>query len=355
MDDKEKKQLTEIGGIFSGSMVNLALAIAVSFVLTPILSWISTTVMGYEKPPEALMWVSMGAFLGIIFVDPVSAWKEKKSLSKFLKKFTIAIVVGVGFQFFISYMIDNMGKDGKFSPVMFVMLPLLMMPVLFGTFAWKRFQENTDAPMNSRIKDAAIEYIDTSGPVIMMATGGVCMLFYWIVDFPVQVLIPLLATLLFAMITWVVFFYDGARPPVEDMERDQDRSKSLGEAASKALDVSISMLPNSMFMIGLIWLAMAFWDTEGLNFAKDPGGIDVLNLIVAILKPALIALGVVIGGVIIASIAGAVSISLVASVNKWGIGEVEQRAKKFNEVLFTGGMGRIFHGNLKERSKEENE
>ena len=349
----EKDDVKSVMKIFSGSLANLALAMAFMFVAMPVFSWFSTAILGYSEAPKAIWQISMGIFLAIMFVDPVSSWTEKKSLPGFFWKFVFACILGIGFNYVIGYLVDNSGKDGKLSPVLITLFPLLLLPVLFGTFALKRFQENTNSPLKARITDATIEYLDTSGPIVMMLTGGVCMAFYWIIDPSLALLLPFLTTILAGMIIYVAFLYDGSEPPVVDQERNQERSKTLGEAFSKVLDVSITMLPSGLFMTGLIWVAMTFWDPSMFKFAKGNGEVDVIQILVDLIQPILIGLAVVPGGVMIASISGALSLAGVASIKKWSFSEVELRADKFQDVLFLGGMGKIFHGNLKERSGEE--
>jgi hypothetical protein len=363
-DNGKKDEVREVVNLTASTISNSMGNLAFVFVLVLIFKWIGSPIIDYvygaENRPEWISGVALAFLTGSIVADPYQAWKEKKVNYRFFAKFGFGFLIGY---LLLAYGLDRGSenvdivaeKDSKadisWLPWLAIALPLLMMPVLFGKHALDRFEQNREAQMKNRLADAALEYVNTSGPVIMLAVMGMCALFFWIVELPLGMLIAFLTTLLVGIIAYCTFFYDGSEEPVTDEDYAAPRSRTFGDALSRALDVSIQMLPGVVFMTGLIWVAMAFWDISAI----DPGKGEDFNPVVIIwpvIKASLIAIVVVPGGMIIANILGAISITSWAQFKGMGFTEAKLRSDKFNEMLYGGAMGKLFHGNLKKRNDQ---
>lgn len=364
--DELKEVANATAGILSNSVANLVISLVVMMAVAFLGRYFFTTVLGYEKAPEWFGNIAFAFFIGFIFSDPYEAWKEKKLNYRFFGKFGLGTLFGLSLFLFDfggetskeavsagSEVASEIPGEEEKSISMFdfwpVFLPLLFMPILFATHSLDRFEKTKNLPLKARLKDAALEYLATSGPVIMMAVMGVAALFYWIVAMPFGVLIAFLSMILSGIIIHCLFFYDGTEEPVIDEDYKAPRPKTFGEALSTALDISIKMLPGILFMTGLIWVAMAFWDLETMKF--EDGQIEIWALLWPIIKASLIAILIVPGGMMFASVAFATVLAVYAQIKGLGITETKTRADKFSEMLYGGAMGKLFHGSLEDRKE----
>lgn len=354
-DKDELKKIANLSaGMLSNSFVNIAVAFGVMFILSWIISFIAGFFYSDGNRPEWIGQLVFAVFLAIIFSDPYEAWKDKKVNYRFFGKFGLGMILGYtlfAFDFGATGDVKDVAgeTDGSASlswmPWMFVLIPLAMMPFLFGTHALDRFEKNKNTPIKARINDAALEYVNTSGPVIMMLVMGVCALFYWIVAMPSTLLIAFLTVLALGMIIYCIFFYDGVEEPIVDEDYTAPRSETFGQAFSQLLDVSTRMLPGMLYITGLIWVAMAFWDFSSIDAGKGED-FNGLLLIWPIIAYSLIGLVVVPGGVVFIGLAYALLLAAWAHHKGMGMTEAKMRADKFNEILYGGAMGKLFHGNL---------
>jgi hypothetical protein len=348
MDRKDKDDaLGLIGKLTAGSLGSLALGFALSLAYSFLASLIFGDLEKDTVAAQIVASIGMALFFACIISDPVGAWAEKKPLWQVGVKFVLGFVAGIALQLAVA----NTGKDKALPSWTLVVWPLLMMPILFGSFAAERFLKNGNAPLRARIHDAIIEYVDTSGPVIMMAVMGVAMLFYWLVALPLHVLIPFIATIVVGITIYCAVFYDGSEPPLADGETGeptvlQPRSKTLGEALSKALDVSVRMLPGVLVMTGLIYVAMAFWDFDALKQAKGEEIEPFSQIIWPLLKSSVIAMIIVPGGMMVASLVGGLGLAGWAYLRAMDFSEAKIRADKFAEMIYGGAMGKLFHSHL---------
>ena len=211
MDRKDKDDAPgHIGKLTAGSLGSLALGFALSLAYSFLASLIFGDLEKDTVAAQIVASVGMALFFACIISDPVGAWGEKKPLWQVGVKFMLGFVAGIALQLAIA----NTGKDKALPSWTLVVWPLLMMPILFGSFAAERFLNNGNASLRARIHDAIIEYVDTSGPVIMMAVMGVAMLFYWLVAMPLNVLVPFIATIVVGITIYCAVFYDGSEPPL---------------------------------------------------------------------------------------------------------------------------------------------
>jgi hypothetical protein len=351
MDRKDKgDELGQIGKLTAGSIGSVALGLVLSVAFSFIAKLLFGDLGEDTLTAKVVSTIGMSLFFACVMSDPVGAWVEKKPLWQVGVKFVLGMLASVG----LLLAIANTGKDKMLPGWAFVVGPLLLMPILFGSFAAERFLKNTKAPLDARVWDAIIEYVDTSGPVIMMAVMGVAMLFYWLVDMPIHVLVPFIATIVLGITIYCSAFYDGVEPPLADGETGepivlQPRSKSLGEALSKVLDVSVRMLPGVLVMTGLIYVAMSFWDIETFKIEKGQELEPLTQIIWPLIKASVVAMVVVPGGMMAATLVGGLGVTGWAYVRGMDFSETKMRADKFAEMIYGGAMGKLFHSHLEAR------
>ena len=368
MADKEteKNALKKISSTTANEIKYSLAAIAIAAALAVIIKWlgfpIADYIYGKENRPDWVNKAALAFFLAIIFSNPYQAWKEKNIGYLFFAKFILGLIIGFGLlisDYGASEVTTNATNETtdentlSWFPWLAIGIPLLVMPVLFGTHAVERFKRNKDTPLKERYLDAALEYVNTSGPVVMMFVFMVCSLFYWMVAMQLDTLITFLTVLLTGVVAYCANFYDGTEAPITDEDEYlTPRSKTISEALSIALDISVKMLPGAMFLTGLIAVAMAFWGISNIDFtiAED---FTVLTILWPLAKAGAIAIAIVFGGLLLANIVGALLIALWAQVKSMSFIETKTRIDKFNEILYCGAMGKLFHGTLERPDKLE--
>lgn len=278
--------------------------------------------------------------LACIVADPVCCFRRQEKHTRTALK----LMGGVAMGLLISWISRQIVEGGPQSVRYLLIIPFGVMTLMIGGFAVKRFLADPEQTLGKRLNAAAIEFFDTSGPLVMMAVLGTCMAFYWLAGIPWTILFAFIGSILIGIASYAAFFYDGTDPPLFDDDIKQPRSNTLGEALSKVLDVSVKLLPGALFMSGMIWLSFAFWSFEGAVSpaeSKDP-----MAIIVPLMWAAGISCAVLIGGILLAQFVFATLAMLAAQIRPMDLGEMEMRAKKFGELLYGGSIGKLFHASL---------
>lgn len=106
------------------------------------------------------------------------------------------------------------------------------------------------------------------------------------------------------------------------------------------------MLPGVLVMTGLIYVAMAFWDFDALKQAKGEEIEPFSQIIWPLLKSSVIAMIIVPGGMMVASLVGGLGLAGWAYLRAMDFSEAKIRADKFAEMIYGGAMGKLFHSHL---------
>ncbi len=351
--DDDKDQIALIKSVMAGSLGSLGLAFCASLVIGLTFAGY-TWLTGVQVPDWLSSTVWMTVFCGIVFGDPVSAWKEGKPGKVVVWKLLGGMALGAFISLFIHFKDLFVAEDSPYA-AFWLMAPIfLIMPILFGSFALKRFMENSEASLGERAEGAVLEYLDTAGPIVMMVVMGIAFLFYWLASPSLQGTLVIMSATLCAIIAYCIAVYDGSKEPITEETDDLPRSRTLREALWKNLDIATAMLPAALYMGGTLWLMLGIFDWalggEGMKIGKD-GDIDIVSLLQSMLWMMGVALGAFLGSMAATMIVATTAFALASVCAGMGFSEVKMRVEKFNEVMFFGAMARSFHGSLADRDE----